>query len=123
MDGAEFFVVGEGAIGFGLFSLGDFQVILEINGRNAEEFSIFFDASFDIRFQFVRCRNSARFQRAGKCAGQSTGEAGDNVVNGCREGRRIFYAIEACVASVCPKQQRFSESFDVSLSEWPLLLN
>lgn len=85
MHGAEFFVVRESSFGFRLFSLGDFHAIPEIDGRDAEELPIFFDASFDIRFQFVRGGDSTRFQRAGKCAGQSTGEAGDDVVNGCRK--------------------------------------
>ena len=87
VDGAEVFVVRERSLRFRLFALGDFYAIPETDGRDAEEFSVFFDAPFDIRFQFVRCGDSARFQRAGKRAGQSTGEAGDDVVNRCRERR------------------------------------
>ena len=74
VNGTVVLVVRESSFGFCLFSLGNFQVIFEIYGRDAEDFSIFFDAPFDIRFQFIRCRDSARFQRAGKCAGQSTGK-------------------------------------------------
>jgi hypothetical protein len=72
--GTVVFVVSESSFGFRLFSLGNFQVIFETYSRDAEDFSIFFDAPFHIRFQFIRCGDSARFQRAGKCAGQSTGK-------------------------------------------------
>jgi hypothetical protein len=82
--GTVVFVVREGTFGFRLFSLGNFQVILETHRRDAEDFSIFFDAPFDIRFQFIRCGDSARFQRAGKCAGQSTGKTGNDVIDRCR---------------------------------------
>ena len=123
VNGTVVFVVRESSFGFRLFSLGDFQVILETYSRDAEDFSIFFDAPFDIRFQFIRCGDSARFQRAGKCAGQSTGERGDDVVNCCRQRRRVLHPIKSCVASMRPKLQRLRESFNMSLSQRPLLLN
>ena len=80
-------MVRQRSLRFRLFALGDFHAIPETDGRDAEEFPVFFDASLDLRFQFVRCGDSARFQRAGKGAGQSTSEAGDDVINGCWERR------------------------------------
>jgi len=64
----------EGAVGFGAFAFWDFQFVTQFHGSDAEEFIIGFDAAFDVGFEVVGCGNSARFQRAGKCAGQSTGQ-------------------------------------------------
>ncbi len=66
--------MSEGAVGFGTFAFGDFQFVAQVDGGNAEEFVIGFDAAFDVGLEVVGCGDSARFQRAGKCAGQSTGE-------------------------------------------------
>jgi hypothetical protein len=38
------------------------------------------------------------------------------VINRCRERRRIFNAIESCVASMRSKLEWLGESFDMSLS-------
>jgi hypothetical protein len=62
------------AVGFGALSLGNFHVISQLHCRNSEQLIVRFNSSFDIGLQVVCCRDSARFQRAGKCAGQSTGE-------------------------------------------------
>jgi hypothetical protein len=72
VDGAVVFVIGQGAIGFGFFPFGDFEVIAQFYGGDTEHFAVGFNASFDVRFEVICCRDSTRFQRAGKCAGQST---------------------------------------------------
>jgi hypothetical protein len=74
VNGAIVFVMRKRAVGFGALSLGNFHVISQLHCRNSEQLIVRFNSSFDIGLQVVCCRDSARFQRAGKCAGQSTGE-------------------------------------------------
>ena len=47
------FVDGEGAIGFGAFALGNFEVVEQIHGGDAERFVLGFDASFHVGFQII----------------------------------------------------------------------
>jgi hypothetical protein len=51
--GALIFVMGEGAVRFGPFSFGDFQLVTKANGREAEKFVVAFDAAFNLGFQIV----------------------------------------------------------------------
>ena len=67
-------MVSQCAVGLGALSFGDFEFVTETDGGESKEFIVSFDAAFNLGFQIVRRRDSARFQRAGKCAGQSTGE-------------------------------------------------
>jgi hypothetical protein len=115
--------MSEGAVGFGAFAFGDFQFVAQVYGGDAEEFVIGFDAAFDVGFEMVCCGDSARFQRAGKCAGQSTSEGRDNVIDGGRHRLAIFHAVILGVAAVRAEMQRLFESFDVRVAEGALLLH
>jgi hypothetical protein len=116
-------MAGEGAVGFGAFAFGDFQPVAQIYGGDAKEFVIALDAAFDVGYQVVSCRDSARFQRAGKCAGQSTSERRDDVIDGGRQRLGGFHAIILCVAAMHAEVQGFFESLDVRIAEWALLLH
>jgi hypothetical protein len=72
----------------------------------------------------ICCGDSARFQRAGKCAGQSTGKPGDDVIHSRRQRLHfLFHAIKSRVTPVHPEMQWFLEAFDVRLAKWPFLLH
>ena len=113
----------EGAIGFGAFAFGDFQFVAQVHGGDAEEFVIGFDAAFDVGFEMIGCGDSARFQRAGKCAGQSTGEGGDDVIDGGGHRLAVFHAVILGVAAVRAEMQRLFKPFDVCVAEGALLLH
>jgi hypothetical protein len=115
--------MGESAVSFLPFSLGDFQMVAQLDSRDAEQLIITLDASFDVGFQIICCWDSTRFQRAGKCAGQSTGERGDDMVDGGRQRLRIFHAVIFGVTSMRAELQRLRESLDMSFPERTLLLN
>jgi hypothetical protein len=74
VHGTVVFMVGQCAICFGALALWNFQFVAQIDRGDAEEFFLGLDAAFDFCFQLVCCGDSARFQRACKCAGQSTGQ-------------------------------------------------
>jgi hypothetical protein len=115
--------MSEGAVGFRAFAFGDFQFVAQLDGGYAEEFVIGFDAAFDVGFEMVCCGDSARFQRAGKCAGQSTGERRDDVIDGGRHRLAVFHPVILGVAAVRAELQRFFKSFNVRLAEGALLLH
>jgi hypothetical protein len=117
------FVVGECAVCFGALALGNFQLVTETDGSDAKELVVAFDAAFDFGLQIVSCGDSTRFQRAGKCAGQSTGERRDDVVDGSGKRGGVFHAVVFCVASVHPKMKGLGETFDVRVAEGPFLLD
>jgi hypothetical protein len=116
-------VIGESAIRFRALALRNFQLVAETDGGDAKKLVVAFDAAFDLRFQIVCCGDSTRFQRAGKCAGQSTGERGDDVVDGSGKRSSVLDTVEFRVATVHSKVKGLRESFDVRVTEWPLLLN
>jgi hypothetical protein len=115
--------MSEGAIGFGAFAFGDFQFVAQVHGGDAKEFVIGFDAAFDVGFEVVCCGDSTRLQRAGKCAGQSTGERGDDVVNGRGHRRAVLHAVILGVAAVRAEMQWLFESFDVRVAKGALLMH
>ena len=82
MDRIVIFVMGESAVGFGALSLWNFQTVAQLDRCDAEQLIVTFNAALDVGFQIVCCGDSTRFQRAGKCAGQSTSECGDDVIDG-----------------------------------------
>jgi hypothetical protein len=114
--------MGEGAVGFGAFAFRDFQLVAQVYGGDAKEFVIGFDAAFDVGFEMICCGDSTRFQRAGKCAGQSTGEGRNDVINRGRHRLAVFHAVILGVATVRAELQRFFESFNVRLAKGTLLL-
>jgi len=117
-------VSGKGAVGFGFLASGNFEAIAKFYGGQTEHLAVGFNASFDVGFQIVCCGDSARFQRAGKCAGQSTSESGDNVVD--RGGHRRYvglYAIKFRVTAMHAEMQRLVKAFDVGFAKRPLFLN
>jgi hypothetical protein len=116
-------VVGQGAIRFWALALWDFELVAETDGGEAKELVVAFDAAFDIGFQIVCCGDSARFQRTGKCAGQSTGERGDDVVNGGGKRRGVFNAVIFGVPAVDAKMKRLGEALDVRIAKRPFLLD
>jgi hypothetical protein len=115
--------MSKGAVGFGTLAFGDFQFVAQVDGGDAKEFVIGFDAAFDVGFEMIGCGDSARFQRAGKCAGQSTSERGDDVIDGGGHRLAVFHAVVLGVAAVRAEMQRFLESFDVRLAKGTLLLH
>ncbi len=116
-------MVSQGAVRLGALALRNFQLVAEIDGGDAKELVIAFDAAFDIGFQVICCGDSARFQRAGKCAGQSTSERRDNVVDGGGKRRGVFHAVIFGVAAVHAKMKRLRESLYVRVTERPFLLD
>ena len=67
------FVIGQGTVRFGALSFRNFQLVAEAHGCETKVFVVSFNAALDLGLKIICCRDSARFQRAGKCAGQSTG--------------------------------------------------
>jgi hypothetical protein len=116
-------VAGQGAVRFGALALRDFELVAETDGGEAKELVVAFDAALNIGFQIVCSWDSARFQRAGKCAGQSTGERGDDVVNGSGKRRGVFNAVIFGVATVDAKMKRLGEALDVRIATRPFLLD
>jgi hypothetical protein len=116
-------VVSQCAVGLGALPFGDFEFVSETDGGESKEFIVSFDAAFDFGFQIVRSRDSARFQRTGKCAGQSTGERRNDMVDRGRKGSGVFHAVIFCVAAMHPKMKGFRESLDVRVPERPFLLD
>ena len=108
---------------FGALALWDFQLVAQADGGDAEKFVVGFDAAFDVRFQMIRCGDSARFQRAGERAGQSTRERGNDVIDGRWQRRRVLHSIIFRVAAVRAELQRLLEPFDVCVAKRPLLLH
>jgi hypothetical protein len=123
MNGAIVFVMRKRAVGLGALSFGNFHVIPQLHCRNSKQLIVRFNSSFDIGFQVVCCGDSARFQRAGKCAGQSTSKRGNDVVNCCRQGFRVLYAVILRIAPVGAELQRLREALDMRLPKRPFLLN
>jgi hypothetical protein len=123
MHGAGGFVMRESAVGLGALAFGDFQLVTQVHGGDAKEFVIGFDAAFDVGFEMVCCGDSTRFQRAGKCAGQSTSERGDDVIDGGGHRLAVFHAVILGVAAVRAEMQWLFESFNVRLAKGALLLH
>jgi hypothetical protein len=123
MNGAIVFMMRKRAVGLGSFSLGNFHVIPQLHCCNSEQLIVRFNSPFDIGFQVVCCGDSARFQRAGKCAGQSTGKRGNDVVNCGRQRFRILYAVILRVAPVGAELQRLGEALDMRLPKRPFFLD
>jgi hypothetical protein len=123
VDRAIVFVMRERAVSFGALSLGNFHVISQLYCCNSEQLIVRFNSSFDIGFQVVCCGDSARFQRAGKCAGQSTGKRGNDVVNGGRERFCVLHAVILRVAPVRAELQRLCEALDMRFPKRSFLLN
>jgi hypothetical protein len=115
--------MSEGAVGFGALAFGDFQFVAQVYGGDAKEFVIGFDAAFDVGFEMICSGDSARFQRAGKCAGQSTSERGDDVIDGRGHRLGVFHAVILGVAAVRAELQRLLETFNVRLAKGTLLLH
>ena len=116
-------MVGQCAISFRALPSWNFQFVAQIHGGDAEESFLGFDAAFDFGFQLVFCGDSARFQRAGKCAGQSTGQGRDNVIDSGRQRRSVLHAVILRITAVRAEVQRLLESFNVCVAERTLLLN
>jgi hypothetical protein len=95
------FMVGESTVCFGALALEDFQPVAQVRGDDAEELIIAFDAAFDVGDEIVGCRDSARFQGAGKCAGQSTGKGRDDMVDGRRKRLRALHTVILRLAAMC----------------------
>jgi hypothetical protein len=123
MHRAIVFVKRERPIGVCALSLGNFHAITQLHCRDSKQLIVRLNSSFDIGFQVVCYGDSARFQRAGKCAGQSTGESGNDVVNGGRQRFRVLHAVILRVAPVRTELQRLCEALDMRFPKRPFLLN
>jgi hypothetical protein len=113
----------ERTVGFGALAFGYFQAVAQVDRRDSEQLIVRFNSSLDIGFQVVCCGDSARFQRAGKCAGQSTSQSRNDVVNCRRDRFRVFYAIILCVSTVRSKMQWLREALDMRFSKGSFLLH
>ncbi len=69
------------AVGFGALPVRNSEAVTHAHGSNAKMLLCALDAALHVRNEVVLSGDSARFQRAGKCAGQSTRKSGDYVVN------------------------------------------
>jgi hypothetical protein len=116
-------VIGKGTVRFRAFSLGDFQPIAQAHRGDTEQLVVRLNAALDVSFQIIRCGDSARFQRAGKCAGQSTGERGDDVIDGGRQRLDVFRSIVFRIATVRTEMQRLGKPLDMRVAVWPLFLH
>jgi hypothetical protein len=116
-------MVGQCAIRFRAFALWNFQFVAQIHGGDAKEFFLGLDAALDFGFQLVFRWDSARFQRAGKCAGQSTGQGRDHMIDRSRQGRSVLYAVILRITTVRAEVQRLLESFNVRVAEGPFFLH
>jgi hypothetical protein len=116
-------MVSQCAIRFRALAFWNFQFVAQIHRGDAEEFFLGLDAALDFGFQLVCCGDSARFQRACKCAGQSTGQGGDDVIDRGRQRRHVFYTVIIRVSAVHAEVQRLLESFNVRFAERPLFLH
>ena len=117
------FVVCQGTLSLWTFSFGDFQFVAKTDGGEAKILVVAFDASLDLGFEIIGCGDSARFQRAGKSAGQSTGKRGNNVIHRGGKRRGVLYAVILSVAAMHSKMQRLREAFNVRVAEGPFFLN
>lgn len=117
------FVNGECAVGFGPLPVRYFQLVAQLDGGDANQLFFGFDAPFDFGFQIVGGGDSARFQRAGQCAGQSTGQCRKQVVDGGRQRLGRLDLVERRIAGMHAKAQRFCKTFDVRFPQRALPLH
>jgi hypothetical protein len=110
-------VVGQSAVCLRAFAFRDFQFVAEFHSGETKILVVAFNAAFDLGLKIVCGGDSARFQRAGKCAGQSTGERRDDMIDGSGKRRSVFHAVIFCVAAMRPKMKRLRKSFDVRVAE------
>jgi len=115
VHGAIVFVICQSAVCLGALTFRNFQLVAETHSGETKILIVAFNAAFDFGLKIICCRDSARFQRAGKGAGQSTGERRNDVVDGGGERRNVFHAVIFCVAAMRPKMKGLRESFDVRL--------
>jgi hypothetical protein len=123
VHGAIVFVIGQGAVRLRALAFRNFQLVAETHGCETKVFVVAFDAALNLGLKIICCRDSTRFQRAGKCAGQSTGERRNDVIDGSGKRCSVFHAVIFCVATMRPKMKGLRESFDVRVPERLLLLN
>jgi hypothetical protein len=116
-------MVGQGAIRLDALSFGNFEFVPQTDGSDAKKVIIAFDAAFDFRFQIVCCSDSTRFQRAGKCAGQSTGERRNDVIDGGGERCGVLNAVILRVTSMHSEMKGIRESLDIGVPKRPVFLN
>jgi hypothetical protein len=123
VDRTIILMIGERAVGFGFFSGRNFEMVMKFDGGQAKQLAVRFDAAFDVGHQIIGCGYSARFQRAGKCAGQSTSKGRNDVIDGGGEFLRRVHTIKPGIAPVHSKVQRLLEPFNVRFAKGPLLLH
>jgi len=93
-----------------------------VHTGNDEQLLFGFNLCFYLGDEIVLRRDSARFQRAGQCAGQSTAQRSDQVVDGRRHRLGRLRFVERGIAAVHAIAQRLSEAFHVGQSQRPFLL-
>jgi hypothetical protein len=116
-------MIGQGAVCLRALAFRNFQLVTETHGCETKILVVSFNAALDLGLKIICCRDSTRFQRAGKCAGQSTGERRNDVIDGGGKWSGVFHAVIFCVATMRPKTKGLRESFDVRVPERLLLLN
>ena len=85
------------------------------------------DIAFDVSSKVSCGLNSPRFQRGPKGARQSTGYAGNDVIQrgrilGPSEFATIFVFVEIGYSTVDSKMERFAKTLDRCGPVWPLML-
>ena len=111
------------AVSLGALALRNFKAITQLHVGDAKQFFFPFDAAFNVGFEVILRRDSARFQRAGQRARQSTAKRREQMIN-CR-GQNLLWLqlVKRGVTAVEAEAQRLRKPFDVRLAQRPLLLN
>ncbi len=74
IEGTVALVLLERAVELRALTMRDLHPVAQLHRRDAEQFLFAFNAALDVGLEVVLRGDSARFQRAGKCARESTGE-------------------------------------------------
>ncbi len=72
-------------VGFSALSGPNPEFVPQLDSRDANEFFFCFNAARDLGLQMINSGDSARFQRAGQSASQSTGECREQVTSRHRQ--------------------------------------
>src|SRR5713226_6871665 len=123
VDRAVALVEFERPVGLTALSAGNFQAVTQLDGGDAHQLFFALDAAFDVSLEVILCGDSARLQRAGQRARESTGEGSDNVVDRGGEGLSRLHLVERRVAAVHAKPQWLGEPLDMRLAQRALLLH
>ncbi len=87
MDRAIHLVKFQSAVGVSALAGGNGEAILDLDCADAEDLAVAYDLTFNGGLEIILCGDSARFQRAGQGAGQSTSQRRQQVIH---RGRQLL---------------------------------